>query len=48
MIKIEDIGQMVNDPWVNQQCLLDGDVDVDPGEKGGGVDKPPDRHEATQ
>ena len=34
LIKIEDISQMVNNPWVNQQCLLDGDVD--PGEGGGG------------
>ena len=48
MIKIEDIGQMVNNPWVNQQWLLDEDVDVDPGEKGGGIEKPPDRHEAAQ
>ena len=48
IIKIEDIGQMVNNPWVNQQCLLNEDVDVDPGEKGGGVEKPLDRHEAAQ
>ena len=34
LIKMEDIGQMVNNPWVNQQCFLDRSVDPREGRGG--------------